>query len=261
MPIDAATPMPSGHVHENGSSTVSSGNNEKSRSRLNSLSTPCATQIAAFSRVPSGETRIVGRMQPYQPMGPGQPGPYANPYANPYPQMPPSGPRTLGTLSIVFGAIVVAFSFFGVIGGGTGLSGMMLRGLPHSTGPSAMKDYLDAIQLPQVTTALVFLVMSIWLIVLGVGQRRYRAWAGRQSVLWGVIGLIALVGVFVMHLLVIAPATERMMAEIAHQTGKSNPIGSMAGVFAILGIAFYVPYPIILIVAFRKPAIAAAMRT
>lgn len=197
-------------------------------------------------------------MQPYPPMVPGQPGPYAYPY----PPVPPSGPRTLGTLSIIFGAIVAAFSFFGAIGG-AGMAGMMtnmMKGLPGNADFSGvMEDYLHAIRTPSLIQGLVFVGMSIWLIVLGVGQRRYRAWAARQSVLWSVVALVVLVGAMVMYLTVIGPAAERMMEAIASHSDAPNPLGSFTSFAGLGGMIFYAPYPIILIVTFRKPAIVSAM--
>jgi len=204
-------------------------------------------------------------MQPYPPMGPGQPGPYASPYPPAYPPAPPSGPRTLGTLSIIFGAIVAAFSFFGAVGG-AGMAGMMtnlMKRLPGNANLTAMEDYLHAIRIPSLIQGLVFLAMSIWLIVLGVGQRRYRAWAARQSVTWSVIGLVVLVGAMVMHLAVIGPAAGRMMEEMMRHTDPAmqNPFGPFIRFSGIFSIIFYAPYPIILIVTFRKPAVVSAMNT
>lgn len=199
-------------------------------------------------------------MQPYQPMGPGPVPGQPGPYAYPYPAMPPSGPRTLGTLSIIFGSIVAALSFFGAIGG-AGMATMMMRGLPENTGVSAMHDYLDAIRVPSLIQSLVLVGMSVWLIFLGLGQRRYRAWAARQSVVWGAVALAVLVGMFLMAVLVTGPAAERMMEAMAAHSGVRNPMGAFTRVAGILGVLFYLPYPIILIVAFRKPATIAAMNT
>lgn len=190
---------------------------------------------------------------------PGQPGPYAYPQS--YAPQPPSAPRTLGLLSIIFGSVVGAFSFFGLIGGSAGLAGMMLRGMPNTGSMSAMQDYLEAIRVPSMIHSLVFVAMSAWLLALGVGQRRYRAWAARQSVLWGVLGLVAIAGVCVMQFAVIGPAAERMFAEMSHHARMTGGVGAITRMATLLGLAFYLPYPIIMIVTFRKPDIVAAMNT
>jgi hypothetical protein len=102
--------------------------------------------------------------------------------------------------------------------------------------------------------------MSIWLIILGVGQRRYRVWAAGQSVGWGVIALVILIGVVVVHLTVIGPAAGRMIAAITRHSDVPSSLGSFMTLAGLGGVIFYAPYPIILIVALRKPAIAGAMR-
>jgi hypothetical protein len=174
--------------------------------------------------------------------------------------MPPNGPRTLGTLSIIFGSIVAALTSFGAVGG-AGMATMMMRGLPANTGVSAMQDYLAAIRIPSLIQSLAFVGMSVWLIAIGVGQRRYRAWAARQSVIWGVVALVVLVGAFLVAVLVTGPAAERMMEAMSAHSGVRNPMGAFTRVAGILGVLFYLPYPIILIAAFRKPATIAAMNT
>jgi hypothetical protein len=166
-------------------------------------------------------------------------------------------------LSIIFGAVVAGKSFLAVIGGSAGM-GMMTftaSGPPGDPHVTALEHYLHAIQIPSLLQSLVLLLMSVWLILLGVGQRRYRAWAARQSVLWGVIGLAVMVGMVALYLAVIGPATGRMMEETMQQTDAPNLFGSIARWTGIAGLLFYAPYPIILIATFRKPSIVSAMRT
>jgi hypothetical protein len=164
----------------------------------------------------------------------------------------------LGTLSIVFGAVTAAFSLFGVIGGSAGMAGMMNPGHADQT---VIQDYLHAIRTPSLIQSLVFVVMSVWLLCLGLGQRRYRAWAARQSVIWGVVGLLVLVGAVVIHFVVTGPAAERMMNEVMRHSGLPNGFGAIMRWAGISGLVFYVPYPIVLLVTFRKPAIIGAMNT
>jgi hypothetical protein len=138
------------------------------------------------------------------------------------------------------------------------MAGMMN---PGNVDHSVMQDYLHAIRTPSLIQSLFYVAMSVWLICLGVGQRRYRAWAARQSVIWGVVGLVFLVGVVVTYLTVIGPAAQRMMDEVMRHSGMMKGFGSIMRWAGISGIVFYVPYPIILIVVFRKPAIVSAMNT
>jgi uncharacterized membrane protein len=194
-------------------------------------------------------------MQPEQPTsgGPGPTVPYA--YAQPYPPRPPNGPQTLGTLSIVFGAVVAGFSLFGLLG--------VSQSLATMTNPKAnadiIREYLDVIRTPTMIHSFVFVAMSTWLLVLGVGQRRYRQWAARQSVLWAVIALVVLVGVVLMNVFVLGPAGQRMMEATMRQSHLPQALGTMTRWLGILGIVFYVPWPIILLATFRQPKIVAAM--
>jgi hypothetical protein len=191
-------------------------------------------------------------------MGPGVPAhPGMYPYPPPQP-MPPNAPRTLGLLSIVFGAVCAAQSLFGVLGGGAGLAGMMTKMMPGNVDMSAMTTYLNDIRGVMMVQSLGFLLMSGWLIFLGVGQRGYRAWAARQSVIWGALGLAFLVVVVIMNLAVVGPAAGRMFESLTrHSQLPMSPM--FMKISSLFGIAFYVPFPIILITTFRKPAIRSAM--
>jgi hypothetical protein len=204
-------------------------------------------------------------MQPYPPMGqvpgqmpgqmPGQPG---HLYA--YQPPPPSSPRTLGTLSIVFGAVVAAMAFFGMITSGSGMMAAFMNKMP--AGGAAMSDYPHAIRTPTLIQNGMLVVMSVWLIFIGFGQRGYRASAARQSVAWGVIALFVVAIMAVTAFTVLGPAMSRMMEELQRIQPGPNPMRGIDGVMgfaAALGVAFYAPYPIILLVTFRKPAVVAAM--
>jgi hypothetical protein len=194
-------------------------------------------------------------MQPEQPTsgGPGPTVPYA--YAPPYPPLPPSSPQTLGTLSIVFGAVVAGFSLINVLGVGQGFAMMMQ---PRGNA-DAIRDYLEAIRTPSMIQSGAFLAMSTWLLVLGVGQRRYRRWAAGQSVLWAAIALVVLVGVVVISVVVLGPASQRMMEDTMRHAHLPHAMGAMTRWLSLVGIVFYVPWPIILLATFRQPKIVAAM--
>jgi hypothetical protein len=191
-------------------------------------------------------------MQPDQPMtsGPGPAVPYA--YSPPY---PPSSPQTLGTLSIVFGAIVGVFSLLNLLGIGRGLA-MMTNA---RTNADAVRNYLDAIQTSSMIQSLAFVAMSTWLVMLGVGQRRYRRWAARQSVLWAAAGFAVLAGVVIMNIVVLGPASQRFMDETLRHSHLPQGFGAIMRWAGLFGIAFYLPWPIILLVTFRQPKIISAM--
>jgi hypothetical protein len=201
-------------------------------------------------------------MEPSFPAGPAAPAPagFGQPNA-PYPYGYQSGaPRTLGTLSIVFGAVTIFSNLLALVFTG-GMAGLM-RALPGQGGAAAaaMEHYQDAIRLPSLIHVAVFVPMSVWLIGIGVGQRRYRGWAVRQSVRWGVLALVIVVGDLVMNTVVMLPAAQRMSEEIYARGGIADPFGGGGSIVGLVfQVAIHAAYPIILLVAFRKPSVARAM--
>ena len=196
-------------------------------------------------------------------MQPGYPPPPPSGYGYPpgyYPGMVPPGygpprptsPKTLGVLSIVFGSLVALFSLFGAIvnrGGGFKPQGI-------STG--AWQRYLDEIATAAIAMSTLLAAMSIALIVIGVGQRGYKRWAGKASVVWALAALAFLAVQAVVNFAVMIPAMERVFADLPSAAVRSTATGAVKiGVF--VSLAFYLPYPIILLVTFRKPATVAAM--
>lgn len=127
------------------------------------------------------------------------------------------------------------------------------------TDASAMQEYLQAIRIPSLINSLLFIAMSVWLILLGVGQRRYRAWAARQSVIWGILGLAVVVSMIVVYFTITGPAAQRMMDQMTLYSGAHNPMRGVMSWAGLFGMVFYLPWPIILIVTFRKPAVVSAM--
>ena len=54
--------------------------------------------------------------------------------------------------------------------------------------------------------SLILFVMSALLLAIGIGQLRFRAWACRWSVYWGVAGLVCVGLMVAISLLIISPA-------------------------------------------------------
>jgi hypothetical protein len=110
-----------------------------------------------------------------------------------------------------------------------------------------------------VVQGIVMSVMSLALIYIGVGQRKYQRWAASASVKWGILALLWLVVYLVLQFVVVLPALDRFMDAISHGAMRDMPVGGMMKFGAFLGMAMYAPYPIILIAVFRKPQNIAAM--
>jgi hypothetical protein len=207
-----------------------------------------------------------------------------NPYAPPQspdfgapPPLPPesgvhtSVPKVFGVLSIIFA------SFIGLcgLGGSCSFAGV---GLASSVGDlpgsklEEMRPMMDAMKTVYMGfgfQGLILLAMSIWLLVLGIGQLRYRQWACRQSVTWGLVALVALGVMVAISLLVVGPAYKQMFEAIAHSGSRSGEVPKMpAGVGVMLGgtmaammVVFYAPYPVLMIAMFSRENVRGAMRT
>lgn len=193
-------------------------------------------------------------MQPgYPPPPPGYgwaPGP-----AGYYPPQRTNTPRTLGLLSIIFGALVVVNSLIALVAGKQ--FGTMAV---QESQREAFGRYLAEVHDYTMATSVVMLLMAGALIAIGIGQRGYKRWAVKASVLWGMAGLAVVVAQAIGAFTVVLPALDRFTTEITSNVGlDSGAFVAGAKIGAFLGIAFYVPYPLILILSFRKPHIVAAM--
>jgi hypothetical protein len=120
--------------------------------------------------------------------------------------------------------------------------------------------------------SLILFVMSAALLVIGIGQLRYRAWACRWSVYWGGAGLVCVALMVAISLLVISPAYGEMfesMARLKQSAGEGGAdvgaaMGGMSavfgGTFAILCVIFYAPYPALMLLFFTRERVRASMR-
>lgn len=167
----------------------------------------------------------------------------------------PGAPRVLGVLSIVFGSLVVAFSLFGLVSPG------MSRGMYHGEALAALDAYMDALQPWSAIINIVMMLMSVALIFIGIGQRRYRRWARGATITWGWLALLILVGQFAIWLTVISPALEVFIERISNSMlgGLGSPLSGLTSNLGFISLFFYAPYPIILIIFMGKPKIERAM--
>ena len=164
-------------------------------------------------------------------------------------------PRTLGLLSIIFGSIVAVMSFFGLVAG-TQVGGMMQT-------TASQKEYFDIYMEQTHTVAVaqsaIMLLMSIILIYVGTGQRKYMRWAVGATMKWSIAGLVYLLANAVVQFTVVMPALDRFVASISHGGLESLPMGGIMKFSALIGIAMYAAYPLVMIAAFRKPQNVASM--
>jgi hypothetical protein len=214
-------------------------------------------------------------MAPDDPQNPFAPPKAVDSFAEPWPPktgLPPGGPATssvpkvFGTLSIIFASIVM-------LGGLLGSCGLCLAFAPENTGAPEARAMVQPMKLLGVgmgLQSLMLLGMSVWLLILGIGQLRYRRWARGQSVAWGGAGLVGVAVMVVLGFLVIGPAYREMFDAAAHlpdaMHGGSPPpnfpasFGTlMGGSMSLMSVIFYAPYPILMLIMFSRENVKASM--
>jgi hypothetical protein len=177
-----------------------------------------------------------------------------------------SAPKVLGVLSIIFASLTLAM---------TALGGLTTSAMQGSTGAmatsgavgQAMARYQEAIRVPTYVNMAVLVVLSIALLMLGIGQVGYRRWAASLSAVWGALALVALGGMIAMSVVVLAPAKDAMLAELARGVGGGREAMIQRAVFSSIGgswIAYlsllpYAPYPLVLLLFFTRAKVRASM--
>lgn len=206
--------------------------------------------------------------------------PYAPPQTTDQSGPPPLSPMSPSSTSVpkVFGVLSIVFASLIGLGGLLGTCSFAVTGavgaLPADSAKLAeMRPMMEAMKTLYAGfgfQSLILLAMSIWLLVLGIGQMRYRAWAARQSVTWGLAALVALGVMIVISVLIIGPAYKQMFEAISHAAphGEISPMKMPTGMGAMLGgsmallmVLFYAPYPVLMIAMFTREHVRAAMHS
>jgi hypothetical protein len=105
------------------------------------------------------------------------------------------------------------------------------------------------------TSAVGLMLMSFALIVLAVGQRRYRRWARLGSVVWGALGLLLLATAITYNYAVVQPAWEAILdGALTGGAEESSP-----GWSGVLKYVLFIPYPIVMILVFASSRVGRAM--
>jgi hypothetical protein len=177
-------------------------------------------------------------------------------------------PKVLGTLSIVFGGLITAWSPLALFMGPL-LKGMssMVSAMPHQPGMrdpaldlGAAEAMLEAQQGYLRVTAAIMTVLSVALIVVGVGLLKRRESARKGAFAWSVLGLIALTVNSIVAVTWLQPMTEhvRLAYYEAHQATPPLTLGSSGSATGvILGWLFYAAFPIVLMAVLGRRAVAA----
>lgn len=177
--------------------------------------------------------------------GGGPPAAYPGP-----PAEPPKGPKVFGILSIVFGALTALFQLFGVI---------VSKAPLGDQGSAVAERFLEETATASLISGLLMLMMAVALIVIGAGQLSYKKWAAQASVIWGVVALLVVVVQAYLVFAVTGPATEALFRDMVATDPSLPDLGGVTQVAAKAALLLYLPYPILMIVYFRRAQVVQAM--
>jgi hypothetical protein len=184
-------------------------------------------------------------------------------------------PKVFGVLSIIFASLMLFGSALGLLA--TAATSAMENGGSVSSPDAEKSEQLNAMMGPMTKVyrgvgfqSLILFVMSALLLAIGIGQLRYRAWACRWSVTWGVAGLVCVGLLVAISLLVISPAygelfesAARLKPQADGQPALPPSMGGLTavfgGTFAVLSVIIYAPYPTLMLLFFTRDRVRASM--
>jgi hypothetical protein len=199
--------------------------------------------------------------------------------APPKVERPSSIPRVFGTLSMIFGLLMLCAGLVQSCAWGAALSvGKKAKAMESdkAAAPAEFKGKLKGFKkvglghIVSIYTGLgsqglILIVMSVVLLVVGVGQRRRRCWAARWAIYWSWAAFVAMAGIVALSFLVVGPAYLRFFeAQMAAQ--QQMPVHFSSGLNLIFGGSFGVtyilllaPYPILTLLLFNRAKVRRAM--
>ncbi len=171
---------------------------------------------------------------------------------------PLQGPQSFGTLSIVFGSLVLLWTLAQL-----GLAATSTGEVDPAIVDPAARELVARAQHFGLLQPLLLAPASAALIWVGSGQRGYRRWALRASLGWAAAGL-GVLGILVVHALAIQMPLAREVIELSLPSGpeaeatRAIALGTAWAVVA-LEILPFLPYPLVLLWYFRREDVRAAM--
>jgi hypothetical protein len=165
-------------------------------------------------------------------------------------------PVTLGTLSIVFGSLIGAWSILAFF------LGPMFSKLSEFTRNLPGQGELQRAQMEGATAAMeaqagymklsatIFLLMSAALVVIGVGLRGRRLWAKKSALAWSALGLLLIVVNTVVAFAWLQPRQREIQHAVYVAHGVTPPFefgAGSQGALTIFGMLPYVVFPILLL--------------
>jgi hypothetical protein len=166
-------------------------------------------------------------------------------------------PVVLGTLAVVFGSLVGAWStlaFF--IGPMLHKLGDFTKNLPgqgelQAAQMEAATKQLDAQGGYMMASSTLFLIMSAILVVIGVGLYRRRPWARRAAIYWSVVALVELMVNTVFAVAWLQPKQREIQDAVYaahHVTPPFDVTGGLQTGALAAGMLLYASFPIVMLI-------------
>lgn len=184
-------------------------------------------------------------------------------------------PRVFGILSIIFSCLVfvmVLLKSLSMVTYTPQLEGAVYGqdiGDTKAT-QQALVAFYEATRVPKAVTAGSYAIMSLVLFLIGLGQLRYRPWALRWTWIWSAAGLVVLFATGWIEIGWIQPKALELQAALAAAAKgggqQAQMMAMVAGIMtgsttlALLKMALYLPYPIILLIYFTRARVKASLR-
>jgi hypothetical protein len=215
---------------------------------------------------------------PYAPpKGPDEPWMPSGPPAEANPTDRSSAPKVFGVLSIVFASLIL---LAGLMQSCSGLASCAFSGIgnqvaKHETDQKKVKEITGAMRFMATVYSgmgvqgVILTIMSGLLLAIGIGQLRYRRWAGQWSIYWCWAAFVSLAAMVAISFLWIGPAYQDFITAMTRNAatgsipaGMGSSMGSLfGGTFGVMMVIFYAPYPIIMLAYFSKERVRAVMTT
>ncbi len=177
----------------------------------------------------------------------------------------------MGILNIVLGSL---FLLCGLCGGvfllaafGGALDAKMFPGgvNPLSDMWNFMKAEVPGFAVFTIAEMVVSMVLSVTLVVAGIGLLGFRNWGRVLSILYGIVTIVVKVGSLVFAIAVVNPATARWQQDFQRRHGGAAGMGQqnmgdsyMNNISSVFGTAVSMTYGIVLLIIMLLPTVSAA---
>ncbi len=173
---------------------------------------------------------------------------------------PPSKwPMTIGVISIVFGSL--GLICYGCGSANTAASPWLVNMMPEDQRPPLAGGMLLTIQLFQQCSAS---LLSVWLLIAGIGVVRRRSWSRTQCIGWSVVKILVTVASTTITILLTSQFVQHINDQMS-QGGRTAPLFTVTEgmfiIFVLAGVAWALFWPVFLLAWFSRVSVRQEVAT